>query len=575
MEKQVINHGESSYLGSPPGIEFAWGVKIPMRDGIHLQASLYRPKDSKPVPAIFTLTPYIADMAHQRGIYFANHGYAFAAVDSRGRGNSQGRYTPFADEAQDGYDVVEWLARQAWCDQQVGMWGGSYGGFDQWVTLREAPPHLKTIVPTAAAHAGVDFPFVKNIFSPFEIQWLTYVSGAAHNMAIMNDPDFWIGKFQELYQQHRPYKELDEIVGNMGTNFQTWVSHPRLDAFWDKMSLAAADYDHINLPILTITGHYDDDQLGAIEYYRRHMASKSPAKEAHYLLVGPWDHAGTRDPKCEFGGLHFSEEALLDMNQLHREWYDWTMKGAKRPAFLKNRVIYYVMGAEKWKYADSLEAIRARVKKYYLCSAGNSTDVFHSGMLEQQLTPGASYDSFAYDPLDTCPGELEWQPVENIYTDQTADLNLFGNGLVFHSEPFARDFEITGWVKLYVWIALDVPDTDFKACISEILPDGRLIRLTQDLLRARHRESLREEKLVIPGEINLYTFDGFTFFSRRISRGSRLRLTISCPNTIYLEKNYNAGGVVSSESGKDARTAHVTLYHDKDRPSYLELPVVR
>jgi len=102
-----------------------------------------------------------------------------------------------------------------------------------------------------------------------------------------------------------------------------------------------------------------------------------------------------------------------------------------------------------------------------------------------------------------------------------------------------------------------------------------VIKLTEDFLRARYRQSNRYEKLVEPGEINLYTFDGFTFFSRRIAKGSRLRLVVTCPNTIYLEKNYNRGGVVAEESGKDARTAHVTLYHDQDHPSYLELPVSR
>ena len=94
------------------------------------------------------------------------------------------------------------------------------------------------------------------------------------------------------------------------------------------------------------------------------------------------------------------------------------------------------------------------------------------------------------------------------------------------------------------------------------------------MLRARYRESLRAEKLVTPGEINQYVFEGFTFFSRRISKGSRLRLIISCPNTIYLEKNYNAGGVVAEETGEDARTAHITLYHDPQHASYVELPVV-
>ncbi len=573
--KFADDENKSDPVDIPQAIEYTWGVKIPMRDGVLLNATLYKPKDKTPTPAIFTLTPYIADMAHKRGVFFAENGYAFAAVDSRGRGNSQGMFEPFAHEAQDGHDIVEWLAQQAWCDDQVAMWGGSYGGFDQWLTLREAPPHLKTIVPAAAAHAGVDFPFFKNIFATFEMQWMTYVSGSAHNMAVMDDPEFWNRKFLELFLTHRPYKELDEIVGNTSTNFQTWIRHPQPDEYWDGMALSAEQYGRIERPILTITGHYDDDQPGAMEYYRRHMASQSPARQAHYLIIGPWDHAGTRDPKPDFGGLHFSANAVLDMNQLHKEWYDWTMKGAVKPAFLKKRVAYYVMAAEKWKYADSLEAIGARAKKYFLCSDGKANDVYHSGILGPRAFKSAQPDHFTYDPLDTRPGELEINASRDYLADQTSDLNLFGNGLVYHTEAFETAFEITGWVNLQAWMSLDVPDTDFKATLSEILPDGKLIRLSQDYLRARYRESSRVEKLVIPGEIALYRFDGFTFFSRRISPGSRLRLTLACCNTIFLEKNYNTGGVVASESGKEARTAHVTLYHDKNHPSYLEIPVLR
>ena len=556
-------------------IDFTWGVKIPMCDGVHLNATLYKPIDRMPVPAIFTLTPYVADGAHLRGVYFAQHGYVFAAVDCRGRGNSGGFFEPFANDAADGHDIVEWLATQPWCDGQVAMWGGSYGGYVQWMALREAPPHLKTIVPTASAHAGVDFPFFKNIFSTFEMQWQIYVSGVTRNMTIMNDPTFWIGKFEELYQNQLPFKELDRIVGNKTTFFQTWVAHPHMDEYWDKMSYPLEKYDQIQIPILSITGHYDDDQPGAMEYYRYHMASSSPARDMHYLIIGPWDHAGTRDPKTEFGGLKFSETSILDMNKIHQEWYDWTMKAGKKPAFLKKRVAYYVMGEEKWKYADSLQSIGATPKKLYLCSSDGAGDVFHSGSLDEHAPNGTPSDSFTYNPLDNRFGDLERILVEEYLTDQTYDLNLFGNGLVYHSKPFTRDVEITGWVKLFAWISMDVPDTDFKVSLAEILANGKVIKLTQDFLRARYRESNREMKLVPPGEICLYTFDGFSFFSRRIAKGSRLRLIISCPNTIYLEKNYNSGGVVAEESGKDARTAHVTLYHDKEHPSYVELPVVR
>jgi hypothetical protein len=146
--------------------------------------------------------------------------------------------------------------------------------------------------------------------------------------------------------------------------------------------------------------------------------------------------------------------------------------------------------------------------------------------------------------------------------------------LVYHSAAFEADTEISGFPILELWIALDVPDTDFQAALYEVLLDGRSILLSTDMLRARYRESVRYEKLAVPGEVACYGFDGFTFFARRIAKGSRLRLVLNSPNSIYLQKNYNSGGVVSNETGADARTAHVTVYHDQRYPSYLELPVM-
>jgi putative CocE/NonD family hydrolase len=146
---------------------------------------------------------------------------------------------------------------------------------------------------------------------------------------------------------------------------------------------------------------------------------------------------------------------------------------------------------------------------------------------------------------------------------------------VYHSQPFTEATEISGFVKLVVWMSLDVPDTDFGVTLYEITPDGESIQLTGDALRARYRDSPTTAKLVKPGEINRYEFSGFTFFSRQVAKGSRLRLVLTSPNSINLEKNYNSGGVVEEESGKDAHTAHITLYHDRDHPSSLELPLVK
>jgi len=189
---------------TPQPVDLMWGVKIPMRDGVRLSATVYRPHRQKdPLPVIFELTPYISDTYHERGYYFAQHGYVFAIVDVRGRGNSEGKFEPFFHDAQDGYDVVEWLAKQPWSNGKIAMWGGSYAGFDQWMTLREQPPHLATIVPAAAAHIGVDFPAFHNIFPSYIIQWLTFTSGVTGNGNLFGEFSFWNEKFGEMYRQHR------------------------------------------------------------------------------------------------------------------------------------------------------------------------------------------------------------------------------------------------------------------------------------------------------------------------------------------------------------------------------------
>ncbi len=561
----------------PAAIDFTWGVPVPMRDGVALNATLYRPRTGQPVPAIFTMTPYTADSYHARAMYFAAQGYAFALVDCRGRGNSEGLFDGMGrNEARDGYDVVEWLAAQPWCSGQVAMWGGSYAGMNQWQTLGAFPPHLATIVPAAAACPGVDFPMYRNIPYTYDIRWATLTSGRTANSQLFADDAFWDAKFRELYRNHRPFTDLAAVVGNPAPYFMAALEHPTVDAFFDSLTPDAAAYARFDVPILTITGHYDDDQPGALAYYQRHMAHGSPAaRDRHYLIIGPWDHAGTRTPSEKVGGLTFGQEALLDLNALHAAWYGWVMLGGPRPEFLRQRVAYYVTGADVWKYADSLDAIADERRLCYLDSAGGGAgDVFHSGWLRVDGPGEGPPDSFTYDPLDTRPGEAESTDLSGRLVDQRPALSLRGDGLVYHSAPFEQAAEITGQPRLTLYLAMDVPDTDFEVWLYEITDRGAAILLTGDHLRARYRHSLREETLVTPGEITRYDFDAFTFISRQVARGSRLRLVIRCHNSIHWQKNYNSGGVVASETAADARTAHITLYHDADHPSVLELPIV-
>jgi uncharacterized protein len=218
-----------------------WGVKIPLRDGVELNATVYLPRDLQaPVPAIVTLTPYTGQLWHDFGLYFAGHGYPFLAVDVRGRGNSGGVFKPLCDVARDGYDAVEWLAKQPYCNGRVAMWGGSYAAYAQWSVAAQRPPHLATIVPVAPCYLGVDFPGRSNILPTYLMQWLTLVSGRTlQDRLFFNSELYWGSRFREWFESGTSFQELDQFLGNPSASFQEWNSHPEIDAYWDSYNPTA------------------------------------------------------------------------------------------------------------------------------------------------------------------------------------------------------------------------------------------------------------------------------------------------------------------------------------------------
>ncbi len=562
-------------------VEIEWGVKIPLRDGVHLSATLYRPRGvTTPLPVIFTLTPYISDTYHKWGLYQARRGYVFAAVDVRGRGNSEGQFEPFVNEGRDGHDVVEWLGTQSWSNGKVAMWGGSYGGFDQWSTLKELPPHLTTVVPVAPAYLGHDFPMEGNIFTTYIMQWLTFTSGHAAQPTIFGDMDQWAGYARVMHRAGLPFRSLDSIVANRSTVFQRWLDHPTPDSYWQATAPTPEQYGKMTQPILTITGAYDGDQLGTFKFYREFLKYATPAERQRiYLVIGPWEHGGTRTPLQDFQGLHFGPNSMVDIVKLNGDWYDWTMSGGPRPAFLAKRVAYYVAGmhGDIWRYVDSLEAIPTEHRTYYLdSSAGGANDVFGTGRLAAAGPVASAPDGYVYDPRDPYPFDFNvTHPSAIDFTDQRPVMQTSGNGVIYHSAPFAEETEVAGQLDLTLWMSLDVPDTDFQVTVYEVLPDGSAIQLTTSMMRARYREDPRVAHLVPAGQVLPYHFVNFPFFARRLAKGSRLRLFIRSPNSPQFEKNYNGGGVVAEETVKDARVAHVKVYHDREHPSALVVPITR
>ncbi len=558
-------------------VQFQWGVKIPLRDGVELNASLYRPRgQDAALPCIFTLTPYISANYHERGMYFAGNGYVFATVDARGRGNSGGEFKPLLQEANDGHDVVQWLARQPYCNGKVTMWGGSYAGYNQWATAKEFPPALATIVPVASPKPGVDFPMRNNVLSSYKMMWLTFVSGKAAQDAIFGDEAFWRSQFRTWYRSGEPFAKLDQLVGNPSPTFQEWIANPTQGEYWDRYSPTPEQMARLDLPILSLAGYYDGNQMGTLTLYAEHMRhGNEAAKARHYLILGPWDHAGTRTPRARVGGLTFGKASLLDMNALHKAWYDWTLKDGPKPDFLKDKVAFYMVGEEAWRYAPTLATVTAGTRRLYLDSVQSRANaVFRSGDLRGDQPGSGTPDSFVFDPLDEGAVWLDQQESDlGHLVDQRYSLAPEAVGLVYHSAPFGQATDIAGFFRLTAYIELDRPDADLQVAVSEIKVDGSSVFLTGDTMRARYRHGLREATVVEPGKVEPYVFERFDFTARRIERGSRLRLEIAPLGSMWNDRNYHTGGVVAQESAQQARPVRVRLHHDRRRPSALEIPL--
>ncbi|MBV8099060.1 MAG: CocE/NonD family hydrolase [Verrucomicrobia bacterium] len=566
--------------------EIRWGVQIPTRDGTKLNGTAYLPinKDdgtSLKEPTIVLVTPYVSDSYHKVAGYFAQRGYGFLLVDCRGRGNSQGRFDPFINDADDCYDTVEWAAQQSFSNGKIGMWGGSYSGMNQWLVAAKLPPHLATIAPVAAARPGYDFPFYRSQPIPYNTQWLTLVSGVAVQNDLFGDYDFWTQTFYRAYRNFVPFRQLDAFLGNPSPIFQKWLQHPGLDAFWLNLTPKTEELAKIKIPILSITGQYDGDEYGNLSYYWQYLRSgASGASENCYLVIGPWDHAGTRNPTAEVGGVKFGPASLLDVKDLHRRWWDWIFKLAPKPEFLKDHVAYYLLGPGNegkgaWRYAPSLESVEKSHLALFLNSKNGAQTLFSAGSLTTTPPPEGS-DSYVYDPLDLRRGEQ----VENIpYNEATTNIDqrlassINGDGLIYQSDPLPEELCVTGFPTLSLWLSMDVPDTDVEVNLYEVLPDGVAINIWSDVVRARYRESEQVPKLVKAGEVDRYYFDPRFFVARRLAKGSRLRLIVAAPNSIYYQKNYNSGQIVANETKADARIAHVVLHRETEYPSQLSIPL--
>jgi uncharacterized protein len=573
-----------------PGYDIEMSRMIPMRDGVELEAWITKPAHlSARAPAILTLTQYDIDGSRRdEPRFFAGRGYVFVQAYVRGRGLSGGVKSENLglQVGRDGYDLIEWIAQQPWSNGQVVMYGGSFVGMTQWRAAAQHPPHLAAIAPYVAIYPGWDIPNTNGIPQAWTVVILGYTAGRSLNTAFIANHPYWAGKMLEQYAAQRPFAELDRAIGispddwwmvdSQGRKLpflEMWLAHVGDEAFNLAAEPKPDDYAGMSFPVLTATGFFDDDQPGALRYYRNHLAHAPAAAAArHYLIIGPWDHGGTQRPEAQIDGLTIPDTAVLEMRKLHADWYDFALGRGPLPAFFRDHVAYFMMGADEWRYAASLAAASTGEELVLHLSApeGTPAGVFHSGQLRTAAAGAEPPALLVSDPHEL--PELEVAPYLE-KEDLTSQFRAFERrALVFHSEPFAHNTEIAGQPRLILRCAADTPDFDLWAELTLVNADGSAVQLGQDIRRARFRDGPFTPKLLKPGELVDIPFE-FHWTAWRIPAGARLRLVIAPLNSPDYQKNYNTGGRIGYEDPAQARIAHVRIFHDTRRASRLLLPL--
>ncbi len=566
-----------------PGYDVQMSRMIPMRDGVELEAWIFKPSHlASRAPTVFSLTQYTID-AMKQGSFFTRRGFVYVQAYVRGRGRSGGTKSDDLglQVGRDGYDAVEWIARQPWSDGHVVMYGGSFVGMTQWRTAAQVPPHLSGIAPYVPIYPGWDVPNTNGIPQSWSAVIMGLVSGRSENAEFVKS-GYWQQKMLEHYSHHRPFRELDDSLGIAQDDWsmtdehgrpqsfmKTWLDHVGDEAFNLAAEPKPSDYALMNFPVLTATGYFDDDQPGALRYYRRHLTYAPPAvAREHILVIGPWDHGGTQHPSGEIEGLAIPDSAILDMDRLRADWYDWILGRGARPALLEDRVNYFMLGADEWRHAPTLESATSGAMPLYL--EGAPEDVFHSGRLVAAPAGAEPPTVLVSDPHELPELDVaRYAADENLLSQFRASQK---RSLTFHSAPFEHDTEIAGHMRLDLVVQSDAPDFDAWAQVLMVLPDGSAVKLGEDIRRARFRDGCFKSELLKPGDVVTIPFE-FYWMARRIPAGARLRLTLAPLNSPNYQQNYNTGGRIGYERLADARVAHIRIFHDAQRRSRLVLPL--
>ncbi|SJZ63254.1 CocE/NonD family hydrolase [Sediminibacterium ginsengisoli] len=508
--------------------------------GATLSAVVVRKKDApaKQPAALMFFIYANRDRSLEEAKYAADRGYVGIVADTRGKRLSPDLIEPYEHEAQDVNAVISWIVRQSWSDGRVGMYGGSYSGFAQWAALKHPHPALKTIVPYVAAIPGLGLPMENNVFITANYQWPFYVTNnKLTDTAVNNDRERFRKMRLNWFYSGRPYNKIDSIDGVANPWLQKWLSHPGYDSYWQSMVPYGKEYARIKIPVLSITGYYDDGQISAIEYLKQHYLY-NPAAD-HYLVIGPYDHFGAQQGGTRMlRGYQVDSVAIINTRTLTFQWLDHILKSGPRPAILRDKINFEVMGANRWKHAPSLEKMEDSVYRLYLSESGELS--FTRPLKEK----------YHLQEIDFADRD-HW--TNSSYPDPIIKAELdTSNGLFFWSKPFDKPVTVSGSVTGLLKAVINKKDMDIGIGLYEVLPDGRFFQLSYYLGRASYAADMTKRKLLVPGKAEEIPVSRSRLFSKQLQQGSRLLVVLNINKNPFAQVNYGTGKDVSHETLRDA-----------------------
>jgi uncharacterized protein len=538
-----------------------FNVMVRARDGAGLATDLYLPPGDGPFPAVVGRTPYNKNQAAFAGLAAGVNakGYALVVQDVRGRGDSDGTFEPYVNDGTDGYDTIEWVAEQPWCDGNVIYRGASYGARAGWMVALEHPPHLRAmVIVVSPSDPFVEFPTCAT--SPMMLSWFRLTDGRL----VQNTGGV---DWMQVYE-HLPLVTMDEAAGFPSERWREAMTHTSLDEYWLPRCYQNR-FDELDVPVMHISGWYDDEQIGTpINFIgmSKH-AQSAEARAGQRLLMGPWGHGVNSASKL--GEVDFGPSAVIDLEGYIAQWLDSVLGRAETDV---PRVRIFVMGRNEWRDETGWPLERTRFTDHFLHSNGSANSRFGDGVLSTQAPTSAEPpDEYTYDPARPVPFITEPTSSQLGGPDDYSAVEQRGDVLCYTSDALDEDLEITGPVSLVLYASSSAVDTDFAAKLVDVHPNGFCQRLCDSIVRARYRNGPERAELLEPGTVYEFEVDLWNT-SQVFKAGHRIRLEVTSSAFPKYDRNLNTGEDIGTGVRMELATNRV--WHDPEHPSRLVLPVI-